>query len=47
VLYISGQLGTHADGTAPPDMAEQARLAWRNLGAQLAAVGMTFGNWSR
>ncbi len=25
-------------------MAEQARLAWRNLGAQLAAAGMGFDN---
>jgi 2-iminobutanoate/2-iminopropanoate deaminase len=25
-------------------MAERARLAWRNLGAQLAAAGMSFDN---
>ena len=44
MLYRSGQLGIDADGTTPPDMAEQARLAWRNLGAQLAAAGMGFEN---
>ncbi len=43
-LYISGQLGTEPDGTAPPTMEEQARLAWRNLGLQLAAAGMSFDN---
>jgi 2-iminobutanoate/2-iminopropanoate deaminase len=35
LLFISGQLGMEADGTTPPTMAEQARLAWRNAGAQL------------
>jgi enamine deaminase RidA (YjgF/YER057c/UK114 family) len=35
VLHISGQVGI---------MAEQARLAWRNLGAQLNAAGMGFDN---
>ena len=44
ILSISGQLGTEADGTTPPGMAEQARLAWRNLAAQLAAAGMGFDN---
>jgi enamine deaminase RidA (YjgF/YER057c/UK114 family) len=34
-LFISGQLGIEADGTTPTDMTEQARLAWRNLEAQL------------
>ena len=44
ILFISGQLSTEADGTTPPGMAEQARLAWRNLAAQLAAAGMGFDN---
>jgi 2-iminobutanoate/2-iminopropanoate deaminase len=43
-LFISGQLGIEADGTTPTDMTEQARLAWRNLEAQLKAVGMGFDN---
>ena len=43
-LFLSGQLGTALDGTAPPTMEEQAALAWHNVGAQLAAAGMTFAN---
>jgi 2-iminobutanoate/2-iminopropanoate deaminase len=44
MLFISGQLGIEADATTPTDMTEQARLAWRNLEAQLKAVGMGFDN---
>ena len=44
ILFISGQVGTEADGTTPSTMGEQARLAWRNLGAQLTAAGMGFDN---
>lgn len=44
ILFLSGQLGTEADGTVPSSMEEQARLAWRNVGRQLAAAGMGFGN---
>ena len=44
ILFISGQVGVGADGTTPADMESQARLAWRNLGAQLAAAGMGFEN---
>jgi 2-iminobutanoate/2-iminopropanoate deaminase len=40
ILFISGHLGTEADGTTPSGMAEQAHLAWRNLGSQLAVAGM-------
>ena len=43
-LYLSGQLGTEPDGTTPPSIEEQARLAWRNLTLQLEAAGMTFDN---
>ena len=43
-LYVSGQLGIERDGTTPPGIEEQARLAWRNLGLQLEAAGMTFSN---
>ena len=42
MLFISGQLGIEADGTTPAGMAEQARLAWRNLEAQLKAAAMGF-----
>ena len=44
MLFISGQLGTNTDGFAPPTMAEQASLAWRNLALQLAAAGMGVQN---
>ena len=44
MLFISGQLGIDTDGTIPDGMAEQARLAWRNLEAQLNAAGMGFDN---
>jgi 2-iminobutanoate/2-iminopropanoate deaminase len=32
------------DGTIPDDIAEQSRLAWQNLEAQLKAAGMTLDN---
>lgn len=44
MLFISGQLGVELDGSAPATMEQQARLAWRNLGAQLRAAGMSFDN---
>jgi enamine deaminase RidA (YjgF/YER057c/UK114 family) len=44
ILYIGGQLGVDTDGTTPSTMAEQARLAWRNVAAQLSEAGMGFGN---
>lgn len=43
-LFISGQLGMEIDGSTPPGIEEQARLAWRNLGLQLDVAGMTFDN---
>jgi enamine deaminase RidA (YjgF/YER057c/UK114 family) len=44
ILYISGQLGMDTDGTTRSTMAEQARLAWRNVAAQLSEAGMGFDN---
>ena len=44
LLFISGQPGMEADGSTPPGIGEQARLAWRNLEAQLSAAGMGFDN---
>ena len=44
MLFLSGQLGLHPDGSAPATMAEQATLAWRNVAAQLAAAGMGMAN---
>jgi enamine deaminase RidA (YjgF/YER057c/UK114 family) len=43
-LYISGQIGQRMDGTIPDDVAEQSRLAWQNLAAQVRAAGMTLDN---
>jgi len=43
-VYISGQVGVDRQGNAPADVAEQCRLVWSNLQAQLRAVGMTLDN---
>lgn len=40
LLILSGQTPTAGDWVAPPDFNAQARLAWRNLFAQLAAADM-------
>lgn len=44
LLFISGQIGVDVDGKAPPDFAAQAKLAWHNILAQLAAADMTIDN---
>lgn len=41
LLFVSGQVPTDAEGKAPEGFAAQARLAWRNVEAQLRAAGMT------
>jgi 2-iminobutanoate/2-iminopropanoate deaminase len=43
-LYTSGQIGQRMDGTMPDDIAEQSRVTWQNLEAQLKAAGMTLDN---
>jgi enamine deaminase RidA (YjgF/YER057c/UK114 family) len=43
-LYVSGQIPTEVDGSVPEDFETQARLAWRNVIAQLNAAGMTLDN---
>jgi len=43
VLYVSGQIPVSADGEVPEGFEAQARLVWRNIGAQLEAAGM---DWS-
>jgi enamine deaminase RidA (YjgF/YER057c/UK114 family) len=43
-LFVSGQVGVDLQGNIPPDAAEQNRLAWTNLVAQLRAAGMTVDN---
>ena len=39
LLFVSGQVGSRADGSPEPDFAEQVRLAFENLKATLAAGG--------
>ena len=44
LLFISGQIPVEPHGGVPATFADQARLAWRNLEAQLLAAGMTLDN---
>jgi len=41
-LFVSGQVGSREDGSPEPALEAQARLAFRNLNAVLAAAGCTF-----
>lgn len=43
-LYVSGQIPVARDGTVPSGFSEQARLAWANVEAQLAAADMSIGD---
>jgi 2-iminobutanoate/2-iminopropanoate deaminase len=42
--YFSGQVPVTRDGAVPGSFAEQSRLIWRNIQAQLAEIGMTLDN---
>ncbi len=42
VLYLSGQIGTLADGTLPPAFNEQARQTMSNISAVLQQAGVGF-----
>jgi 2-iminobutanoate/2-iminopropanoate deaminase len=44
LLFISGQIPESVAGEIPPDFSAQARLAWRNVLAQLEAGGMSMAN---
>lgn len=44
ILFISGQIPTEIDGTVPESFEAQARLAWKNVFAQLKAADMTLDN---
>ena len=44
LLFVSGQIPATPDGTVPAAFADQSRLAWANVTAQLAAAGMTLDN---
>jgi enamine deaminase RidA (YjgF/YER057c/UK114 family) len=41
-LFVSGQVGSRADGSPEPELEAQVRLAFENLNAVLAAAGCTF-----
>jgi enamine deaminase RidA (YjgF/YER057c/UK114 family) len=42
LLFVSGQVGSRADGSPEPQLEAQVRLAFANLRAVLAAAGCTF-----
>lgn len=42
LLFVSGQVGSRADGSPEPGLEAQIRLAFANLEATLAAGGCTF-----
>lgn len=44
LLFVSGQIPESVAGEIPPDFPAQARLAWRNVLAQLEAAGMSVAN---
>jgi 2-iminobutanoate/2-iminopropanoate deaminase len=44
ILFVSGQVPTEVDGSVPERFEDQARLAWKNVFAQLAAAGMGLDN---
>jgi enamine deaminase RidA (YjgF/YER057c/UK114 family) len=41
LLFVSGQVGSRADGSPEPDFEAQVRLAFANLKATLATAGCT------
>ncbi|MES2205907.1 MAG: RidA family protein [Pseudomonadota bacterium] len=41
LLFVSGQVGSRADGTPEPEFKAQVQLAFENLKATLAAAGCT------
>lgn len=42
LLFVSGQVGSRADGSPEPVFADQVRRAFANLKAVLAAAGLSF-----
>ncbi len=40
LLFVSGQIPVDAGGNVPEAFADQCRLVWRNVEAQLRAAGM-------
>jgi len=44
LLFVSGQVGSHQDGTPEADFERQVELAFENLKNTLAAAGCTFAD---
>jgi 2-iminobutanoate/2-iminopropanoate deaminase len=44
LVFVSGQIPVAADGSVPDTFEAQARLAWKNVIAQLRAANMTLDN---
>jgi 2-iminobutanoate/2-iminopropanoate deaminase len=44
LLFVSGQIPETVAGEVPADFPAQARLAWRNVLAQVEAAGMSVAN---
>lgn len=42
LLFVSGQVGSRADGSPEPDFGKQVQLAFDNLNAVLKAAGASF-----
>jgi enamine deaminase RidA (YjgF/YER057c/UK114 family) len=41
IVFVSGQVGATAEGFVPESFAEQCRLVWQNIAAQLLEADMT------
>jgi 2-iminobutanoate/2-iminopropanoate deaminase len=44
LLFVSGQIPVTVGGAVPKTFAEQAHVAWANVGAQLRTAGMSLDN---
>lgn len=44
LLFVSGQVGSHLDGTPEPEFKHQVELAFENLKAVLEAAGCSFSD---
>src|SRR5438045_9643020 len=44
LLFLSSQIPEAPDGSTPSSFAEQCELVWHNIGAVLAAAGMSYQN---
>lgn len=44
LVFVSGQIPETVQGDVPTEFADQARLVWRNVTAQLEAAGLSVAN---